>query len=141
MMGSLSRTLDALLALQEAVDRAGETDYFGTSTTSRGVYPPINLFEKDEELVMVAELPGVQKEDLTLEIKENLLRVAGERKIDYGEGVSRHRTERRPFKFDRSLRLPFRVEIDKSKAELKNGILVVALPRAEADKPKQISIN
>ncbi len=140
-MLSLSNTLDTLLALQEAVDVAQNTGYFEGTTTSAGVYPPINMFEKGGDLVLVAELPGNKKEDLQLQVKGNTLRLAGERKLDYGENVSYHRIERNSSTFDRTLKLPINVESEKVKAEYKDGILVISLPRAEADKPRQITIQ
>ncbi len=137
----LSNTLGRLLALQEAMDVTQDTGYFEGTTTNAGVYPPVNIFEKGEDLVLIAELPGIKKEDLQLEVKGKSVRLAGERKIDYGENVSYHRIERNSSKFDRTLKLPINVEADHIKAEYKDGILVVTLPRAEADKPKQISIQ
>lgn len=92
-------------------------------------------------MVLVAELPGVKKEDVNIEVKGNTVRLAGERIIEYGENVSYHRVERNSYKFDRTLRLPFNVESDKVKAEYKDGLLVISLSRAELDKPKQITIR
>jgi len=140
-MLSLSNTLDTLLALQEALDVAQNTGYFEGTTTSTGVYPPINIFEKGGDLVLVAELPGIRKEDLQLQVKENTLRLAGQRALNYGENISYHRIERNTSKFDRTLKLPINVESDKIKAAYKDGILVISLPRAEADKPRKITIQ
>ena len=139
MFGKLSNGLD--IAIQRAVEQARDTNYFQAGTTGRGVYPFINLFEKDGDLVLATELPGVKKEELTLEVREDVLRLAGTRKIDYGKEVSCHRLERKGFSFDRSLKLPFRIEGEKIQAELKDGLLMVFLPRAESDKPKKIIIN
>lgn len=141
MWRSLSNTLDTLLTLQKAMDQAKNAEYFGTSTTSSGGHPPINIFEKEGVYMVLAELPGLQKEDIKVEIKENLLRIAGMRKTDYGKDISRHRMERRAYSFDRSLKLPFRVDPKQIKAEYENGLLAISLPQAEADKPKQIAIN
>lgn len=140
-MLSLSNTLDALLALQEAMDVAQNTGYFEGTTTSTGVFPPVNIFEKGGDLVLVAELPGIKKEDLQLQVKGNTLRLAGERTINYGENISYHRSERNSTKFDRTLKLPINIETDQVKAEYKDGILVISLPRAESDKPRQIAIQ
>lgn len=140
-MLSLSNTLDTLLALQEALDVAQDTAYFEGMTTSTGVYPPVNIFEKGGDLVLVAELPGIKKEDLQLQVKGNTVRLAGERVVNYGEKISYHRIERNSSKFDRTLKLPINVEADQVKAKYKDGILVISLPRAEADKPRQIAIQ
>ncbi len=140
-MLSLSSTLNTLLALQDALDVAQDTGYFEGTTTNRGVYPPVNIFEKGGDLVLVAELPGIKKEDLQLQVRGNTVRLAGERVINYGENVSYHRIERNSAKFDRTLKLPINVESDQVKAEYKDGILVISLPRAEADKPRRIAIQ
>ena len=140
-MLSLSSTLDTLLALQEALDVAQDTGYFEGTTTNRGVYPPVNIFEKGGDLVLVTELPGIKKEDLHLQVKGNTVRIAGERILNYGENISYHRIERNSSKFDRTLKLPINVEVDQVKAEYKDGILVIFLSRAEADKPRRITIQ
>ena len=134
-------TLDALLALQEAMDMAQNRSFFESATTSTGIYPPVNIFEKEGDLVLVAELPGVKKKDLNIEVKGNTLRLSGERTIEYGKDISYHRKERNSTKFDRTLKLPYNIESDKVKAEYKDGLLVVSLSRAESDKPKQITIQ
>jgi HSP20 family protein len=139
MFGRLSSGLDIMI--QKAVEQAMGTDFFEATTTGRGVYPFINLFEREGDLVLAAELPGIKKEELTLEVREDVLRLAGTRKIEYGEDCSRHRLERKGVSFDRSMKLPFRIEGDKIQAEFKNGLLMVTLPRAESDKPKQIAIK
>jgi HSP20 family protein len=141
MFRSFSNALDELLRVQEAVEAARRSDYFGRSTTSRGSYPSINLFQEGDNTVLTAEFPGVKKDDIAIEIKDNLIRLSGERRLDYPEKASVHRVERRNVKFDRTVKIPSRVEMDKVKAEYNDGILKVVLPRAEADKPKQISIN
>ena len=141
MLSRFSNAFDALLAVQKAVDSvANRTDYFDLHTTSRGAYPSVDLFQKDDDAILMAELPGVKKEDIQLEIKDNLIRISGERKIEYPEKVSVHRVERRNTKFDRTFRLPHKVDIDKINAEYKNGVLTIKMPRAESDKPKQIKV-
>ena len=137
----LPRTLEALLGMQETMDRPLNTGFFDHETTCRSVYPLINIYEKNEDFVLVAELPGVKKENLKVEIKGDTLRLAGERTIDYGKDICQHRVERNCSRFDRTLKLPVKVEPDKVKAEYKDGLLVISLARAESDKPKQITIQ
>lgn len=139
MFGKLLSGLD--ISIQKAIEQARDTNYFEAGTTGRGVYPFINLFEKDGDMVLTTELPGVQKEDLTLDVMEDVLRLSGTRRIEYGEDCSCHRLERKGLNFDRSIKLPFRVEGGKIQAELKDGLLMVFLPRAESDKPQKIVIN
>ncbi|WDP86302.1 MAG: Hsp20/alpha crystallin family protein [Desulfobacter sp.] len=139
MFEKKSSNLD--LAIQKAVAQARDTNYFQTGVTGRGVYPFINLFETDGDLVLAAELPGIKKEELTLEVREDVLRLSGARKIEYAQDCSCHRLERKGLHFDRSLKLPFRIESVKIRAEFQNGLLQVFLPRAESDKPKKIVIS
>ncbi len=139
MFGKLSSALD--IALQQAVEQAKDANFFEAGTTGRGVYPFINLFEKEGDLVLAAELPGVKKEELILEVREDVLRLAGARKIEYAENCSCHRLERKGLNFDRSIKLPFRIEGGKIQAEFNDGLLMVTLPRAESDKPKQVVIK
>ena len=141
MFSRFSSALDALLAVQQAVDSvANRKDYFDLHTTSRGAYPSVDLFQKDDDAVLMTELPGVKKEDINLEIKDNLIRIFGERKLEYPENSSVHRMERKNKKFDRTLKLPHRVDSSAVKAEYANGVLKVFLPKAESDKPKQIKV-
>ena len=140
-MLSLSSTLDTLLALQDALDIAQDTGYFEGTTTNTGVYPPVNIFEKGGDLVLVAELPGIKKEDLQLQVRGNTVRLAGERVINYGEKISYHPIERNSSNFDRTLKLPIKVEADQLRVEYKDGILMISLPRAAADKLRRIAIQ
>ena len=141
MFARLSNAYDTLLAFQEAVENAGKTDYFGQATTYRGSNPRVNIFKSGDDIILTAEVPGLKKEDIKLEIKENLLRIAGKRENHYPEKASFHRIERKDYDFDRTLKLPHRVESSQVKAEYHEGILKIVLPRAEKDKPKNIEIN
>jgi HSP20 family protein len=139
MFGRSSSALD--VAIQEAMEQAMNTNFFESGITGRGVYPPINLFERGGDLVLTTELPGIKKEELTVEARENVLRLAGARTIAYDKECSCHRLERKGLKFDRSMKLPFRIEGDMIRADYKNGLLIVVLPRAESDKPKKIAVK
>ncbi|MBU2644395.1 Hsp20/alpha crystallin family protein [bacterium] len=140
-MFRFSSALDTLLALQDAVEAARTSDYFGLSTTNRGSYPSINLFQDGDDVILMAEVPGMKKEDIQVQIKDNLITISGERKVDYPEESSIHRLERRSLKFNRTMKLPSKVNIDQVKADYQNGILKVVLPRAESDRPKMIDIH
>ena len=141
MQGFLSNTLNTLLTLQKDVDYAKGRSYYGLNTSGYGVYPPVNFFEKENGLVMLAELPGVKKEEITLEVKSDVLRLAGERKVLHDDEVSVHRQERQNFSFDRTLKLPFNVDEGQIKADFKDGLLVVELVHSEQDKPQKIAIH
>jgi HSP20 family protein len=141
MYASYVNAFDRLVKVQNAVEAARRSDYFGQSTTHRGVHPFINLFQDGDNTILTAEVPGLEKEEIDLEIKDNLLRLSGKRKVKFPENASTHRLERRNFNFDRTVKLPVKVDATQINAEYKNGILKVVLPRAESDKPKAIEIN
>lgn len=141
MFGNLTNAFERLMSIQDAVESARGANYFGLDTTGFGVTPPIDLFKKEDNLVLVSELPGVAKDDLKIEIKENLFRISGERKLSYDKEISIHRKERKNYKFDRTMKLPFKVDPDKVNASLKDGVLTVELIRAEGDKPRQVLVN
>lgn len=103
--------------------------------------PRTNLYDTGDYLEIKAEVAGVSKDDLNVKIQGNYLEISGARKSDAPEGYSAHRVERPATSFSRSFTLPSDVEADKVEAHLENGILTLTLPKAEAAKPKQITIN
>lgn len=130
-----------LLAVQRAMDNAMRSDWFGTHTSGRGTYPPINVFRSGEDFVLVMELAGVKKDDLNIEVKGDTVRVRGKKTVEADENFSVHRRERAEGQFDRTLTLPAKIEADNVKAEYRHGILAVHLPRAESEKPRSVAIN
>jgi HSP20 family protein len=110
--------------------------------TSYGRYPLFDVAEYENESVVVAEIPGVLKEDLKISIDNGYITISGERKAyESPEGSTWIRNEIRTGKFSRTIELPHEVETDKIAAELKNGILRVALPKADKVKPREIKIK
>lgn len=109
---------------------------------SAGVFPLVNLSEDQEKYTIRAELPGVKKDDLDIQVASNSLSISGERRIAAeGDGVKYHRREREGGTFSRMLSLPGDIDSERVEADLKNGILTVRIPKAEAAKPKKISIR
>ncbi len=103
--------------------------------------PPVDLYETDEALVLKAELPGVAKDDVSLEIHNNTLILRGERKHETGvKEENYHRVERAYGTFQRSFVLPTMVDQDKVQATFTDGVLELRLPKSEAAKPKRIAI-
>jgi HSP20 family protein len=130
-----------LLDLQRALESSFTSDWLRGSTAASGTFPPINIFQQGDNFVAIVELPGIDKNQLKLEAKENRIRISGEKKVGYKEGVSLHRRERVSGVFDRTLSVPVRIEADKVRAEYRDGILALFIPRAESDKPRAIAIN
>jgi HSP20 family protein len=105
-------------------------------------YPAVNVWADDDSAIITAELPGVKAEDLNLAVEDDTLTLGGSRHPDGAEeDVVYHRRERRHGDFGRSIRLPFRVDAGKVEAKVANGVLTVTLHRAEADKPKKITVT
>ncbi len=134
--------LQGLMNLQQSLANiAGADSWFSDSTSNRSGFPPINIFQDGEKYVLVAEIPGIKKEDVDIQIHRNRVRISGEKKVSYGENVSVHRSERPSGSFDRTFTTPFQIDADSVKAEYQNGILALSLSPAEADKPRSIQVN
>jgi HSP20 family protein len=135
-----SDPFETLFQFQNALEQLRSSNWLQASPSGSGSYPPVNVFRKGEDIVMVIEVPGVRKSDLRIEAKGNTIRIAGTKTIDQGDQASVHRVERHGGRFDRAVTLPIGVDTDRIKAECRDGILALYLPRAESDKPRAISI-
>jgi HSP20 family protein len=130
-----------LPGLQEALEAFRRSGWLQSSPSGGGSYPPLNIFRKGDDLVLIAEVPGIGRSDLDLQIKGNTVRLSGTKAVKYGENASLHRRERLAGRFDRSVTLPVEIDPDGVKAECHDGILALFLPRAERDKPRSIKIG
>jgi HSP20 family protein len=90
-------------------------------------------------LVAVIELPGIDREEI--QAKDNVIRVAGRKSVNYPEQASAHRRERLWGEFDRTITVPMRIDPGAIKAEYNDGLLALFIPRAEHDKPRTIQIK
>ena len=136
-----SDPLDALFQFQQALDAFRTSDWLESSPSGGGAYPPINVFRKRDDIVIIAEVPGVKKDDLRIDVKGDTIRIAGTKNTAYGERVSVHRRERLVGSFDRAISVPLEIDPNGIKAECRDGILALFLPRAESDKPRSIKIS
>jgi HSP20 family protein len=132
--------LETLSRLQRALDTFQQSDWLESSPSGTGPYPPLNVFHKGDDFVIITELPGIKKSELDIQVKDNAIRIAGAKSIDYTEKASLHRRERSAGRFDRAVTMPVRIDADRVKAEYHDGILALYLPRAEQDKPRAIKI-
>jgi HSP20 family protein len=109
-----------------------------------GWSPALDLYQSNDNVVAVVELPGMRKEDIEISLHEGTLTIGGERKRDSNSssnGETAERTERYIGRFRRSVALPTRVDANKVSASYQDGILTVTLPKAEEVKPKQIRVS
>ncbi len=105
-----------------------------------GWSPALDLYQNNDDVIALVELPGMRKEDIEISLHDGTLTISGERKSETSDGAA-ERTERYVGKFRRSITLPARVDASKVSATYRDGILTVTLPKAEEAKPKQIQVD
>jgi HSP20 family protein len=104
--------------------------------------PPVDIYETDEALILKAELPGVSKNDVSIEIHQNTLVLRGQRRHEAEVKEDRyHRVERAYGSFQRSFMLPTLVDQEHVRATYRDGVLELRLPKSEATKPKRVAIT
>ncbi len=134
-------TLGRLTDLREEIDRLFEAPLARTSEFL-GWTPAFDVFEEKDNFIVKVELPGMKKEDINVSLHDGSLIISGERQNEtHSEGTEVYRAERYFGKFQRAVTLPATVAADKVKAQYKDGVLTVTLPKSEEAKPKQIAVN
>lgn len=134
--------LDELHRMRQQMEQMLESAATPNQREAAGVLPLINLTEGKDNYYVRAELPGVQGDELDIQVTANNLAISGERKIAAeDEGARYHRREREAGTFSRMIGLPGEVDTDKVEAKLENGILTVVISKAEIAKPKQITVK
>jgi len=113
----------------------------GFVTQRRGWVPSRRFQQGEGGFVAIIELPGVSKSDLTIQAKENTIRVAGKKAIQYEAGDSVHSRERVSGEFDRTLTVPVEIDPQGIKAQCRDGVLALFIPIAEKAKPRSIEIS
>jgi HSP20 family protein len=135
------RELDTL---QTDINRVFDT-FFGDRTAedaTRRWIPAMDLVETDDHLVLKADLPGLDEEDVNIEIKDGVLTVSGERRTEHEDSSNGyHRVERAYGRFSRSLSLPQGVDADQVQAEFDKGVLEVRIPKPAERKPHRVQIG
>jgi HSP20 family protein len=140
-MALFADPFDALVGLQQAMELFRTSDWLRSGPSAGGAYPPLNVFRKGHDFVLITELPGVKKSELDIQVNRNTVRIAGTKEVKYPDNASLHRRERHEGRFDRAVTLPIEINADAVKAEYHDGILALLLPRVERDKPKSIEIS
>lgn len=129
-----------LAAVQRAVDSVMGGDLLGTRITG-SAYPPLRVFNDGEDFVVVAELPGVRREDLDVQVRGDTLRIKGKKAAAYGDKTGANESGRQAEEFDRTLTLPAQLDAAKVAAEYRDGVLTLRLPRAESERPRSVEIK
>ncbi|MBL8151943.1 MAG: Hsp20/alpha crystallin family protein [Blastocatellia bacterium] len=114
---------------------------FGTEDLGVSYGPAIDIYEDTDGFYLAGDVPGFSADNFQVKYENRTLTVSGERKNEEIEGVKYHRKESYSGRFQRTFSLPLDIDADKITAELKDGVLTICLPKQEANKPRQISIN
>ena len=113
-----------------------------TELSTRSWAPPVDIYETEDAIVLKAELPGVDPKDVEVRVEDNTLYLKGERKFEKEvKEQNYHRVERSYGSFARSFSLPNSISTDQVKAEFKDGLLTLTMPKREEAKPKTIKID
>lgn len=122
-------------------------DFLAPLSNTEGVstrpwMPPVDIRETQDELIFVAELPGLSKENVNITLENNVLTISGERQLEKNvDRESYHRVERAYGSFARAFTLPSNVKSDKVNASFRDGLLQVVVPKQEEAKPRKIAIE
>jgi HSP20 family protein len=128
--------------LRREIDRLFDTFTGGDGGLGRvRAFPAVNVWEEGDNLFLEAELPGVARDDLEISAVGNELTLRGRRNPRQGENLVYHRQERGFGEFTRVLTLPVEVDTDKIEATLRDGVLTLTLPKAEAAKARKIEVK
>ncbi|HQR37202.1 MAG TPA: Hsp20/alpha crystallin family protein [Blastocatellia bacterium] len=131
-----------MMELQRSFDRLFGGSQAAAENTGYAWQPAVDIFESENEIVIKVELPEVQREDVQVNLDDRTLTIRGERKLEFEdrrEGY--HRVERSYGQFARSFTVPPNIAREGLKAQYKDGILRVILPKAEEAKPRQIAVE
>ena len=115
--------------------------YVQEEARSGGWNPPVDVLEENEKIVVKVEVPGVDEKDLRVTFEDGLLTVSGERHFERKDDRNYHRIERTYGTFTRTFTLPRSVDAGQIKADYRNGVLEIEIPKKEDSRPKQIEIN
>jgi HSP20 family protein len=116
--------------------------FSGIGRPIREEYPPVNAWISDKDVIITAELPGVDPGKVDISVVGDTLTISGSREAEHlKEGETYHRQERGSGRFSRTIQLPYRVEGSAVEARYEKGILTITMPRAEADRPRKIAVK
>lgn len=131
--------------LQREIDRLFEDFFAPVSRRRLEVYtftPDIDAYETDKEIVIEAEVPGMDRKDITVKVEDNILKISGEKKLEREKKDRNYRVYERSYgKFERCLALPDYADAEKIKAKYENGVLTITIPKREEKKVKVVDVE
>ena len=147
-INGLDRTFDVLDELRRQMDRVW-SDYDGTWGTggapvqalSAASWPRFNALDAGANVIVTADVPGLSEKDFEVTFHDNVLTVSGHRKAPAPEGYAVHRRERPELQFSRSIALPVKIDVEKTSATMKDGVLTITLAKAPEVRPRQIAVR
>ena len=137
MMHQMTNLIDAMLSMQEKAEQGAAK---GWQNFDQRSYPAVNLYQEEDQVIVTAEIPGFKSADLDLEVKGDQFHFTAAKKEEEIKGDYYFR-ERGKSSFDRSVKLPFKVDESKVSANFEDGVLTVTLSKAEAEKATKITLN
>ena len=136
-----------MATLHNRINRLFDGSFFPTLSLDEDMSlgswrPVVDIYEDEEMIVVKAELPGVDKEDIKVDLKDGILTLGGERSHEKEVKEEHYYRKERAFgRFHRSFAVPAEIDPDKIKAEFKDGVLKVEIPKPEEQKPKKIAVH
>lgn len=136
-----------MTTLEDRINRLLGESFFPMTKLSNGSSmgnwrPVVDVYDNGDTIVIKAELPGVNKRDIEVDLKDHVLTLKGERSYENEvKGENYYRKERAFGKFNRSFSLPADVDTEKIKADFSDGVLKIDIPKPEEKKPKQITVH
>jgi HSP20 family protein len=134
-----------MMTIRDKMNRLFEDSIAGRGEESgllqRTWIPSVDIYESDKELVLTAEVPGIEEKDIEVKVEDSTLTIKGERKMEKEtKEENYHRIERSYGSFFRSFSLPNYVDLDKIKAEHQNGVLKITMPKKDESKSRSVRI-
>lgn len=127
--------MPGMRSLQEAMNR------FLQEPAQRPWTPPVDIVETENDLLLRMDAPGIEMKDVEIRLENDTLTVRGERRFEQPEGKGYHRIERSYGNFARSFSLPNTVDTEKVRADYRNGVVTITLPKKEVAKPRTIRVE
>jgi HSP20 family protein len=136
------RSLALLDDMRRQMDRFwNDLDPVERSTPLGTSWPRVNVYDAGESIGIVAELPGLAENDVHVSVRNDLLTLEGERRVRTPEGFTAHRQERPSLRFSRTVALPCKVDVERTTATMKDGVLTIVCQKAPESRRRQIAVK
>lgn len=134
--------LESLRREFDRIFREALREFWGEEPIRRGAWvPPVDVCETENEVIVAVELPGVKKDDVTIELTDDVLTIRGKREREQREGETCHIIERAYGEFERRFSLGVPIDRERVEAVFKDGVLTIRLPKAEEVRPRRVEIK